>query len=613
MSSLFSIGDDELDLDDEDCLLAACGEESSVNCITDNSKKGSGSEQINQSSSKTQLLRTKEMEKFNSHYSRRPFESLSNINTNDRLSEKKRATTEQVHKSSSFTNTADWQRNNTTSTANGFRAPLAKRFAADNNSSPKPSSGNAASLLRSSSTPAFKNADRTTEMYSSDKMHPCSNSSPVSRNIQTRDSQLQEFAQCNFRLADSHKSSKRLNPLNKLSTPSNSISNFSSKNDMSGFHSPSACTGFQTLHNSKATDVNTNSPVWQQKGPLRCSSGIHNQTRDFILHKGNTSAPLCNQTEGSSTSTLNKSLNGTRTPETPLMFRQRAGAGPSTPQVHQAVTPVVNRSCNRTPSGIKTPTTRKFPGPAGLLPKLSPGQNLDDRSLVSPLPSTRKRSPVENKVHVSQSSTSEDDDFNRDPWTYMHQDFLKNVPLAKRYTIIRVYTEAIQQRLDHGKVPCLCALVKAFSLTEADASVLLKDPTGEIHGTLHRKVLEDFQSELAPGAGLILKHVSVFSPAPRKHYLNITPGNILQIYPPDPQYMSSSQSLASQCTQAGNKREEQRVVIEDEVVSEQEANTTDERTAIIEKEEEWVQKDCFEDLLEGLDDDEDFLDEALLV
>lgn len=112
--------------------------------------------------------------------------------------------------------------------------------------------------------------------------------------------------------------------------------------------------------------------------------------------------------------------------------------------------------------------------------------------------------------------------------------------------------QAIQQRLHHGKVPCLCALVKAFSLTEADASVLLKDPTGstqpcswigflcsslslehfknqgwyhsrgllcvnytsinfsgEIHGTLHRKVLENYQTELAPGAGLILKHVSI--------------------------------------------------------------------------------------------------------
>lgn len=33
--------------------------------------------------------------------------------------------------------------------------------------------------------------------------------------------------------------------------------------------------------------------------------------------------------------------------------------------------------------------------------------------------------------------------------------------------------------------------------------------TGEIHGTLHRKVLEDFQTELAPGAGLVLKHVSM--------------------------------------------------------------------------------------------------------
>ncbi|KAJ7372221.1 hypothetical protein OS493_020656 [Desmophyllum pertusum] len=359
-----------------------------------------------------------------------------------------------------------------------------------------------------------------------------------------------------------------MDPSNKVSTQSNLTSNFSSKPELSGFH---LNTGFKTMHDSKATDVHTTSPVWQQRGPLRNSPAINNQTRHFPMI-GNTSSPLCNQTERSSPRTYNKSLSRTKAPETPLMFgqntgtctgsstpqgnhavapetpvmfRQSVGRGSSTPQGHQ--TPVVNRNHTRTPSGSKTPKTRKFPGPAGLLPKLSPGQNLDDTctSLVSPLPSTRKRSPVESKVHVSQSNTSEDEDFSRDPWTYMHQDFLKNVPLAMRYTIIRVYTEAIQQRLDHGKVPCLCALVKAFSLTEADASVLLKDPTGEIHGTLHRKVLENFQTELAPGAGLILKHVSVFSPAPRKHYLNITPGNILQIYPPDPQYMSSSQTLVS--------------------------------------------------------------------
>ena len=82
------------------------------------------------------------------------------------------------------------------------------------------------------------------------------------------------------------------------------------------------------------------------------------------------------------------------------------------------------------------------------------------------------------------------------------------VPNAMRYTIVRVFNEvctchwfcivaflppvgykqcslfssfqAIQQQLQRGKVPCLCAIVKAFSLTEADASVLLKDPTGTL-------------------------------------------------------------------------------------------------------------------------------------
>jgi len=359
------------------------------------------------------------------------------------------------------------------------------------------------------------------------------------------------------------------------------------------------------------------SPVWQQREALRCTPAMKGPIGNSSSPIDNTSSSLCNQTERHSANTLPGNLNGNKGSENPLMSRQSGYTGSSTPQGQQAVTPIVNRSHSRTPSVSKTPMSRKFPGPAGLLPKLSPGQKLDDTSLVSPLPSMRKKTPVENKVQVSQSNTSEDDDFNRDPWTCMHQDFLKNVPLAKRYTIIKVYNEAIQQRLEQGKVPCLCALVKAFSLTEADASVLLKDPTGEIHGTLHRKVMEDFQAELAPGAGLILKHVSVFSPAPRKHYLNITPGNILQIYPPDPQF-ASSQTLASQCTPTDNKQEQQRVVIEEEADSEQancyqKASTTDEKTSVAEKEEEWIEKDCFEDLLEGLDDDDDFLAEALLV
>ena len=41
---------------------------------------------------------------------------------------------------------------------------------------------------------------------------------------------------------------------------------------------------------------------------------------------------------------------------------------------------------------------------------------------------------------------------------------------------------------------------------------------GEIHGTLHRKVLEDYQTDLAPGAGLILKHVSIIKLTTKTNY-----------------------------------------------------------------------------------------------
>ena len=48
------------------------------------------------------------------------------------------------------------------------------------------------------------------------------------------------------------------------------------------------------------------------------------------------------------------------------------------------------------------------------------------------------------------------------------------------FSSLLCFIQAAQQRLDRGKVPCVCGIVKAVSLTEADASVLLKDPTGKM-------------------------------------------------------------------------------------------------------------------------------------
>lgn len=350
--------------------MAACVTGSSVHCSTDNSKMDSVLQQDRSTnSSKTQLLRTKEVEKFNNHYSRRPFESLGNTNSNDRVSEKKRSSTEPIHRSFSFTSTTVLQRNNATSSTNGFHAPLAKRFAFDNNSSPQRLSENMASLLRSSSTPSMKTSESTSVMHNSDKSYPC-NSSSFQRNLSSRDSQLQEFSKCNLRPGDSLESNKRLDPSNKVSMPYNSTSNFLSTKELSVLNSPSISTGFRSLYNSKAREIKTASPVWQQKGAVRCSPATKSETGNSPLLMGNTSSSLCNQTERHSGNTFHGNLDGTKASETPLMFRQKGYASSNTPQGHQASTPIVNRSHSRNPSVSKTPTPRKFPGPAGLLPKL---------------------------------------------------------------------------------------------------------------------------------------------------------------------------------------------------------------------------------------------------
>ncbi|EDO37571.1 predicted protein [Nematostella vectensis] len=254
---------------------------------------------------------------------------------------------------------------------------------------------------------------------------------------------------------------------------------------------------------------------------------------------------------------------------------------------------------------------RKFPGPAGLLPKLTPGQNIAESNVPNVSPISRRTSPTI-QTPVLQSS-SEDEDFNRDPWLSMYKEFIENAPSVMRYTVGKVLKEAAAQNLKHGKVPCLCVLMKTFSPIGADASILLKDPTGEIHGTLHRKVLEEYQTELGTGAGLILKQVSVFSPSPRKHYLNITPGNILQIFSPNSTLSTGSQPLTTQTTQplsSQRLQSSQRSVAGDDF-STQELFLNDTSQQCSSNVAVEVPKENFDDLLQGLDED-DLFDDSLM-
>jgi len=63
-------------------------------------------------------------------------------------------------------------------------------------------------------------------------------------------------------------------------------------------------------------------------------------------------------------------------------------------------------------------------------------------------------------------------------------------------------------------------------------SCMLPCVEGEVHGTLHREVWEQYGGQLQPGSVLVLRQVGVLSTGitARRHYLNVTCNNIINIY-----------------------------------------------------------------------------------
>ncbi|XP_063485282.1 homologous recombination OB-fold protein isoform X13 [Symphalangus syndactylus] len=150
-------------------------------------------------------------------------------------------------------------------------------------------------------------------------------------------------------------------------------------------------------------------------------------------------------------------------------------------------------AASRTPQQPTHPSTRaktrRFPGPAGILPHQS-GRSLEDIMVSTPQTPTHG-------------------------------------------ALAKFQTEAALKQLPRNKVPNMAVMIKSLTRSTMDASVVFKDPTGEMQGTVHRLLLETRQNELKPGSVLLLKQIGVFSPSLRNHYLNVTPNNLVHIYSPD--------------------------------------------------------------------------------
>ncbi|XP_030590802.1 uncharacterized protein C17orf53 homolog [Archocentrus centrarchus] len=189
------------------------------------------------------------------------------------------------------------------------------------------------------------------------------------------------------------------------------------------------------------------------------------------------------------------------------------------------------------------PRTRRFPGPAGLLPQQPQGQNLDE--IVVSVPQTPAHGAVARLPSQGSSSQTEEDEFGGGAWVVMKAemglDERNPSCFLHSYSVVMVLRKAALKQLARNKVPNMAVLLKSIVHTHTDAKAVFKDPTGEMQGTIHRRLLEDRVEELKVGAVLLLKQVGVFSPSHRNHYLNVTSNNLLRIYAPDGVSLSSTQ------------------------------------------------------------------------
>ncbi|CAH1783743.1 unnamed protein product [Owenia fusiformis] len=206
--------------------------------------------------------------------------------------------------------------------------------------------------------------------------------------------------------------------------------------------------------------------------------------------------------------------------QAPQRVRVPVTTSPARQPAQRVVTPI---STKHGPRRIK----RKFPGPAGILPKLAENTGFD--SVV--IPSEDRVSPDKNTPVLSQLSQSSEDHFGHGAWTAMTAELgHDSETILTNHNIATVLRKASKKLLPRGKVPLLCALIDNVEILPNDASVILKDPTGKIKGTIHRDVIRDYQPQLQAGTVLILRQAGVFSPSGKAHYLNITPNNLVRMY-----------------------------------------------------------------------------------
>jgi len=193
----------------------------------------------------------------------------------------------------------------------------------------------------------------------------------------------------------------------------------------------------------------------------------------------------------------------------------------------------LNSSCNSLTSestnsliSVSGKEKRRFPGPAGILNKLEPG--------------THKvmRREEEEEQEESDPPLTASQQVEVDPidvcvlWKRALIDLDMNRPnaLIKTYNISWIH-EKTQQSGTSKKIPFLLAKLKSLDLERLDPQCVLMDQQGEVNGSFHRLVYEQYGMYLGINTVLAMKDVAILV-TPRTDYVIITLNNIISIYTP---------------------------------------------------------------------------------
>jgi hypothetical protein len=158
----------------------------------------------------------------------------------------------------------------------------------------------------------------------------------------------------------------------------------------------------------------------------------------------------------------------------------------------------------------------RIPGPAGEL-MLSSARKKDATGQSSTLKSSQQAaqqtlpSPIITRGSdqaVSPTDPAQDVDFYNGPWLTMLE-HLQLPPFTPAQGNALRFKFSIEYVLQDGwrvKVPQLVVVIKSIA-TDTNASVTLKDPTGEMQGTIHASVLDIHPNLIKRGAVLFLRQV----------------------------------------------------------------------------------------------------------